>query len=267
MVTIGISEFTFGFAFLSELTRTNWQDITAAPVLPSLQQEQNEGWDAHLPIAGTPFFYQFKLTEYLSRRNAAHIKNGLYNSPYLRIALHDRDNNRQHRLLWELGQQNPETFYVAPEMITRDSFNDAYLQQSIVQNSRLIRLSDCIQLSDTDGDQHVITFRPNQSEWTFHSEPHRREKSFSGREIHHTYESTKPRWKVIDDAFARNLLDSIIGEVRRLEDREHQRSIVDRRDVMEQPVAGLPTPAVLRRVSDITATVFGATMVLVGSRT
>jgi len=74
MVSVGISEFTFGFAFLFELTNANWPDITAAPVLPSLIQEQNQGWDARLPVAGTPYFYQLKLAEYLYRSNAKFIR-------------------------------------------------------------------------------------------------------------------------------------------------------------------------------------------------
>ena len=54
MVAIGISEFTFGFAFLYESTMANWNDLVAAPVLPSLQQEQNEGWDASSRCGGRP---------------------------------------------------------------------------------------------------------------------------------------------------------------------------------------------------------------------
>jgi hypothetical protein len=65
MVRTGISEFTFGYAFLYEQTRANWNSLTAAPVLPSLQQEADDGWDAHLPLVGTDFYYQFKVTERL----------------------------------------------------------------------------------------------------------------------------------------------------------------------------------------------------------
>jgi hypothetical protein len=48
MATIGISEFTFGYAFLYEQTRKNWTNLKAAPVLPSLQKEKDAGWDAEL---------------------------------------------------------------------------------------------------------------------------------------------------------------------------------------------------------------------------
>jgi hypothetical protein len=59
MVEIGISEFTFGYAFLYEQTQANWSDLKAALVLPNLQQEELQGWDARLPLTGTDFYYQF----------------------------------------------------------------------------------------------------------------------------------------------------------------------------------------------------------------
>jgi len=40
MAEIGISEFTFGYAFLYEQSQANWGGLTAAPILPSLQQEE-----------------------------------------------------------------------------------------------------------------------------------------------------------------------------------------------------------------------------------
>jgi hypothetical protein len=45
---------------------------------------------------------QFKLAECWSRSNATYISDGTYTSPYFRISLHHRDNNRQHRLFARL---------------------------------------------------------------------------------------------------------------------------------------------------------------------
>lgn len=70
MVAIGISEFTFGFAFLYEQTRRNWHDLVAAPVLPSLRQEADDAWDARLPLEGTVFYFQFKVSDLLSHSNS-----------------------------------------------------------------------------------------------------------------------------------------------------------------------------------------------------
>src|SRR5688572_8064283 len=116
MVAIGPSEFSFGFAFLFEQTQTNWGNISAAPVLPSLQQETQEGWDAHLPMNGVDFYYQFKISDYLFRKTARHRKDGKYDSPYYRMSFHKRNTYNQHQRLWLLAQSCPNTFYVTLEV-------------------------------------------------------------------------------------------------------------------------------------------------------
>ena len=134
MAAIGISEFTFGYAFLYEQTHANWQSIKAAPVLPSLQQEKDLGWDAHLPLKGTDFYYQFKLSDYLWRANASYIADKTYGGPYYRLSLHRKDNNRQHRRLKRHAQSNPNTFYVAPEFNSVETFNTAFLAHQITSH-------------------------------------------------------------------------------------------------------------------------------------
>src|SRR5882724_3137087 len=74
MAEVGMSEFQFGFGFLYEQTQRHWPNLRIAPVLPSLQREQQLGWDAHLPVRATDYYYQFKLTDYLVRSNATYIK-------------------------------------------------------------------------------------------------------------------------------------------------------------------------------------------------
>ena len=123
MVAIGISEFTFGYAFLFEQTQRNWANLKAAPILPSLYQDANLGWDAHLPLRGTDFYYQFKMSEYLFRGNASYLRDGTFNKPYYRFTFHSRDNYRQHRRLRELAASNANTYYVAPEFNDLPTFN------------------------------------------------------------------------------------------------------------------------------------------------
>ena len=104
MASIGISEFTYGYAFLYEQTHANWGNLKAAPILPSLQQEPEQGWDAHLPTHATDFYYQFKLTDCLSRRNASFTADGTYGGPYYRIALHRKDNASSASFCTERGR-------------------------------------------------------------------------------------------------------------------------------------------------------------------
>src|SRR6184192_674522 len=99
MAVVGISEFTFGFAFLHEQTLQNWEGLTAAPILPSLQQETDVGWDARLPRHAVDFYCQFKLSDYLSNWNAKYILDNTYTTPYYRISFHRKNDNRQHQRL------------------------------------------------------------------------------------------------------------------------------------------------------------------------
>ena len=217
-------------------------------------------------MRGTPFYYQFKLTEYLSRSTAAERLDGTYNGPYFRIKLHRRENNRQHRLLWALGQQNPYTYYVAPEVKAHDHFNDAFLSRTIVQKSRMIPLSNCEELIERDARQHAITFIEGEEGSMFHSAAKRIERTYRGRNLRELCESTRPRWRVVDKSFAKDLLDQTIEAVRRIEDAENERAIITQRHLMDEPIAGLPRTEVLQRIANIAATVFGATMVMVGAR-
>lgn len=266
MVSVGMSEFTFGFAFLFELTTANWTDVTAAPVLPSLIQEQNKGWDARLPIAGTPYFYQFKLADYLYRSNAKFIRDGIYNSPYFRIGLHRNDNSQQHRLLRALSAQNPETYYVAPEVRTIEQFNSSFLQKVLAQNSRLIPVRDCEDIAPTDSEQHYITFVQNNPNWIFHSDEKRKEWSYRGEDILREYRSSKERWKTVDLAFSRELLDRTIETVREVGNLETVHTILaERGHLLDEGIAGIPRGRVLQRVADLIGAVFGVTMVIVGA--
>src|SRR5690348_14326364 len=123
MAITRISEFTFGFAFLFEQTERTWADLIAAPVLPNLKQEEEEGWDAKLPLNGVEYFYQFKLSDYLKASHAKYRKDGpdkRYDAPYFRIALHRHKSNQQHQRLRTLCKTHPHTYYVAPEIVDLD---------------------------------------------------------------------------------------------------------------------------------------------------
>ena len=136
----------------------------------------------------------------------------------------------------------------------------------MVPNSRMIRLADCEQLDETDGEAHVITFRQNEQGSIFHSDPKRAEGTYRGKDILTLFESTRQSWRTVDNTFVKDLLDQTIETVRRIEGIENERAIVTQRHLIDEPVTGLPRTLVLQRVADIAATVFGVTMVMVGSR-
>jgi hypothetical protein len=263
MATIGISEFTFGYAFLYEQTRKHWANLKAAPVLPSLQKEKDEGWDAHLPLHGVDFYYQFKLSDHLSRGNASYIADGTYGGAYYRLSLHRRDNNRQHQRLRALTKASPNVFYVAPEFDTIDDFNAAFLSSQITDRSRLIPVSECKDIFDSA--QHHITFQLNQVQWIEHSEKKRHEGSFVGRDMEKLYGGTRREWKPIDKPFADALFERTAGVVRHVIEREERRVARIALPLLDFNPRLAERSEVLLRASQIASVVLGATLVIVGT--
>jgi hypothetical protein len=264
MAQIGISEFTFGYAFLFEQTHANWAGLTAAPVLPSLQQEQDAGWDAHLPLAGTDFYYQFKLSDYLSRSNASYIADGTYATPYYRISLHRRNGSQQHRRLRQLSLVNPHTYYVAPEFNSIEHFNSRFLARQVTADCRIIPVNVCEDI--TDNEQHCITFRPGDPSWGFHSERNWHERSHRGGELGEIYGQTKSRWRLIDLHFAEGLFEQTRDFARRIVAEEDPQGAERLRPMLDDGVPGKERRHFLMRTADILSTTVGVTLVLVGSR-
>lgn len=263
MAQIGISEFTFGYAFLFEQTQAQWGGLRAAPILPSLQQEELAGWDARLPLNGVDFYYQFKLSDYLSRSNATYIRDGTYNGPYYRLWLHRRNNSQQHRRLRQHCIANPNTYYAAPEFNSIEDFNARFLARQITANCRIIPLNMCDDIAD--GVQHSITFQRGDPGWIFHSEPKRREKSYTGEELGPLYRESFQQWHPIDLPFTERLLEKtqeIAKHVIAEEEPERAQLV---RPLIDEPPAGHERRDLLLRTADILSATLGVTLVLVGS--
>lgn len=259
----GISEFTFGFAFLHEQTNRHVVGITAVPILPSLQQEADLGWDARLPINGVPNYYQFKLSDYLYRSNATFIKEGPYDSAYYRISLHRRNNYRQHNLLRDLSYNNPDTYYVAPEMNRYDVFNQAFLNQAVVAGSRLIPLSECSYIFDEQ--PHYITYQAGDVTWHQHSEAIRHERSYLGKEIESLYAVQRERAQRIDRDFAANVWKEQVHAFNTSLQKE-DRAISEAEQKLFAEPSDNSRIGFLRAASEIALTVFGATLVIIGGQ-
>jgi hypothetical protein len=262
LAQLGISEFTFGFAFLYEQTTSNWGSLQAAPVLPSLQKEADLGWDAKLPTLGSDYYFQFKLADRLERGNAKYIKDGTYTGHYYRIALHRRDGNHQHRRLRLHAQSHPDTYYVAPEVQNLDEFNTAFLARTLTQRSRLIPISQC--LDQADDEQHYITFQEGSSGWREHSKPHFHESSYLGKDSRQLFEHSRARWRDLDVSFSEELFESVRQQAKLFEREESPDRPAPARELLES-VPDHSRPALLRRTADILAAYMGLTLVLVGS--
>lgn len=166
-------------------------------------------------MTGSDFYYQFKLSEYLTRGNAKYIHDNTYLGPYFRASLHRAQRNRQHRRLREHAQLNPNTYYVAPEIANIEEFKAAFLASQLTNRCRIIPLTDCEDLSDNQ--QHYITFEANKRTWALHSdETMKHEKSFFGSDLEELYRRASPSWERIDEGFAIRMFNKTAESARRL---------------------------------------------------
>ena len=107
-----ITEFSYGYALVEQISRNNAFQITAAPFLPSLIQEgQQFGYDVAVQFGGVPLFLQFKLSDFLARSNAKEANRlGL---PYYRMHIRSASNSNQHAMLLGLESSGEAVFYAA----------------------------------------------------------------------------------------------------------------------------------------------------------
>lgn len=265
MADLGISEFSFGFAFLFEHASRHWKNITAAPILPSLQQEAAAGWDAKLPTKGTDFYFQFKIPKWMHGGKARFREDQTYAEPYYQINLHRPECNRQHRTLWQHANTHPHTYYVAPALNSPSEFNNAFLSKRVVAKSCIIPLAKCKDYSANDDLQHYITFTRPGSVFKQHSEPHTGE-GYSGEFLGDLYAESRPDWKVIDYEFARRVLNGAFDTVEFAENMRSRRARRIAADLRESLESVDEPRVLLNEASRILAGTFGITLVLVGER-
>lgn len=257
MVAIGFSEFTFGFAFLHEQANRYLGSLICAPVLPSLREEAGVGYDARLPTRGIDFYYQFKISEYLKRRTATYIQDGTYSGPYYRFWL----DNSQHRTLFCLAQRKQYTFYVAPRISNKKDFDRAYLEKTVTVNSVHIPVHDCGAIRDSK--THCITFGDRGRDWILHSEPKKFQTAIDGKEFVELIQQSKQAWRPIDNKFADELLEEIVGLAEQTLEwkRSQYKKVID--SLFESNIA--PTfKSKLSLTAEISSFFFGANLILVG---
>lgn len=136
---VGYTEFSYGYAFTENLTRSSANAPTGAPVFPNLVQEAQLGYDVNINLPGKPLFFQFKLPELMCRGTAFELTKyhcpGI-TVPFFRIALMRRDLSDQHKCLLALEQKHPNAvFYVAPFIEGIDQFNQLYNNAKVHENS------------------------------------------------------------------------------------------------------------------------------------
>lgn len=220
-----------------------------------------DAWDVHLPVKGTDYYYQFKLSDYLRRRNAAQIADGTYNEPYFRFDIYRRHNSRQHNRLVVHSNDHPQTYYVAPEFQEVDEFNDAFLGRQMLSWSRLIPLRECAPI--TDDRPHCITYQRGSTDWKWHSTPLHRHSAVLGKDLERLYGGTRSSWQPVDVRFARTLVDSTFESIIKACENNQERSYFDRR-LMESRNMAQSKTELLQLAADAVSVAFGLTLVIVG---
>ncbi|WP_028645079.1 hypothetical protein [Nocardioides sp. URHA0020] len=138
------SEFSYGYAAIreAEAELATIYRSAAAPVLPSLLQEEKLGWDAKLQYVEYCLFLQFKRVEYVSRRHPASPTWSYVGGPHYRFSI-DTDGH-QHAALVSLesalstGTDPGHIYYAAPGFHRQHEFDAAYSYGGVLENSHLV---------------------------------------------------------------------------------------------------------------------------------
>ena len=159
MMTLGYTEFSFGYAFTENLMRLTARPA-GAPIFPNLVQEGKWGYDVKINFPGCPLYFQYKLPVLMVRNSAAEItKHSLpgLTTPFFRMPLMRTNLSAQHQNLINLENGSPNAvFYAAPGMPDLNAFNDAYNSAKVHCRSVFFSPKEIGSLPDDK--QHVIAY-------------------------------------------------------------------------------------------------------------
>lgn len=168
------SESSYALALSCELlgwSRTT-QALAAYPVVPTLQQEADLGYDLSLAMNWAVLFLQFKVPQRLHGANAGQMSH--FGRPYFRFPVKTNrtaNNAIQHNTLLQLEQQRSAdalVYYSAPIFAQGIELYDAVITKEVQQRSVFVPPS--ILPAVRANDRHVIAYT-GQHDVTPFSEP------------------------------------------------------------------------------------------------
>ncbi|MGD8623765.1 MAG: hypothetical protein PVF47_12290 [Anaerolineae bacterium] len=159
------SEFSYGFALSYEVMNALQPGVVGAPLFPSLRAQAGTGTDVEFAPAGCPLFLQFKLAAYMKTARAKQW--ATYGGPYFRVVIPGRTRSNQHNLLRELSRVEPEVYYAAPAFYRQIEFNQAFVNDEILFQSRFIALRHLPDLADDR--EHYLTYCHGVPGFAWHS--------------------------------------------------------------------------------------------------
>lgn len=167
------SEFSYGYSLLREI-----EDRTIAaygragsgrPILPSLREEKELGFDAAVASVGMALFLQFKVGEYVSRRHPNSATWPEYLQAHYRFAIDTGHHQFDAlcRLAALLRQFPAQVAYIAPRFHDASTLTSYHVAGVVLQHSYSC---DPLQV-DADGDVHYRSVRPDGADHRLFSEP------------------------------------------------------------------------------------------------
>ena len=220
-----ISEFSFGFALVSELIAYEGFDIAGAPRFPTQNQEGvTGGYDVELPRMGVAVFLQIKRCDCLVQMNAAEAAQlGL---PYYRMHLRPRKHSRQHELLLDWEVDHPEVYYAAPRFHKTNELDEAYQTNTVAERSMLIKPSEIGPLPDQD--EHYVSVNAAGDQWLLCSDEPRRLHARSTQQVlQDINETVRSRPTTIDSDYLTRLGNRIVETYIEKEIRPESRAPAD----------------------------------------
>jgi hypothetical protein len=160
------SEFSFGFALTYEIANALQPEITVLPLFPSPVADLEEGPGPTFVERGWPLFLQFKLAHCLKTSRATQWED--YRTPFFRISIPERTRSNQYSLLRTLSSTEPEIYFAAPAFYRQIEFNQAFMSNQILNESRFIPLRELPELADDD--EHHITYGRSSGGFRWHSQ-------------------------------------------------------------------------------------------------
>ena len=214
------SEFSYGYAVTEELVSSLKAALVGAPIFPSLYEEGKSGggYDLKLPVAGTPIFLQFKLSDQLERSNAKEHRDGLMPLPYYRMHLRPTKHSDQHNLLLALEASGEAVYYIAPEFHLPAELNAHYLAKTVVPNSAAFTPSSIGPLPTVD-EHYVVFSRHSTTAYRCSSNPKQIRKITLGTEIRADLTERGFKARELNDQSYRDLANRMVGALAQTEER------------------------------------------------
>ncbi len=203
----GFSERTFEFCFNAEYCQVHNALLASHPYIPSQRIEKDLGYDVEFELLQgnhtRSVFLQHKVPYFAEKkagRNAQFFD--VHNGPYFRFSV----DNEQHNTLCGLSRNRGNAFYCSPRFNLRNELEVHFRARTIASTSILLNPVDVGDI--TDQDRHNITYNPQGSNPTLHSEarPFKRY-YFGGKE-----KSPDLRTSIIDESYLEGLSKELVSQ-------------------------------------------------------